>query len=391
MQYLPLILLYMFIPWFIVRPVTTLVHELGHAIPALILTGEGGALYLGSYGDPTKSLRLKIGRLRIFLRYNLFRWNTGLFVKDAKDVPINHQIIYVLSGSLTSFLLAAVACYFAFFFGLHGFLKLLFITFLISAIWDLFANLIPSSTPIMAHDGDVTYNDGRLLKTLFRFKRYSDDYSRAVSLYEAKKFTEVIDIIESLKQKWGSDGNISRLGLCAELELKNYVKAKCYVDEIMRLSDLAQPDYLNAGYVCIRLGLNEEAMGYLDKALQLSPNDLTVLNNKGYLLAILEQYHEAIPFLDRAIEIDPNYAHAYNNRGLARYKTGEVESGLADIYHSISLDAENPYTYRNLGVYYLDINEPRQALEFFEKANEFDNAPQDTNTLMEQARRKLQA
>ncbi len=49
----------------VIWPITVLLHELGHAIPALILTRQKVSIYIGSYGDPDKSLHFRIGLLEL--------------------------------------------------------------------------------------------------------------------------------------------------------------------------------------------------------------------------------------------------------------------------------------------------------------------------------------
>jgi len=63
MPYFPIILLSLILLVLLTRPLTVIFHELGHAIPAILLTKEKVTVYIGSYGDPKKSLRIKIGLL----------------------------------------------------------------------------------------------------------------------------------------------------------------------------------------------------------------------------------------------------------------------------------------------------------------------------------------
>jgi len=50
------------------RQLSVFFHELGHAIPALVLTKEKVTIYIGSFGDPNKSLKIPIVPLTIFFR-----------------------------------------------------------------------------------------------------------------------------------------------------------------------------------------------------------------------------------------------------------------------------------------------------------------------------------
>ncbi len=54
---------------FVLSPLVTLLHELGHAIPALLVTRKKVTIYIGSYGDPQKSLCFRVGLLEFYVRY----------------------------------------------------------------------------------------------------------------------------------------------------------------------------------------------------------------------------------------------------------------------------------------------------------------------------------
>jgi len=48
--------------------VTITVHELGHAIPALLMTRDEVTIFIGSFGDPYESFHFKTGRDRFLLQ-----------------------------------------------------------------------------------------------------------------------------------------------------------------------------------------------------------------------------------------------------------------------------------------------------------------------------------
>jgi hypothetical protein len=62
----------------ITRPFTVLFHELGYAIPIILMTREDATIYVGSYGDKRHSINLCLGSLNIWIRYNPFGWRGGL-------------------------------------------------------------------------------------------------------------------------------------------------------------------------------------------------------------------------------------------------------------------------------------------------------------------------
>jgi tetratricopeptide (TPR) repeat protein len=389
MQYFPLFLLLLILLVLITRPLTVLFHELGHAIPAILLTKQKVTIYIGSYGDPENSIKLTIGLLVIYFRYNPFSWRLGLCVPSAETISINRQIIYTVTGPLTSLVIALIACLMAFTYDLHGFLKLLFIVFVGSSIFDLFVNLIPNGTPIKLYDGTLVYNDGHSLKELFYYKRFAKEYTKAAELYNQQRYPEAALLATRILSNGLKNENIYRLAITCYLHDKKYDKAKDVSDDFLQLDKMNSDDFSNAALSYSQLGLQEKAIELYDKSLQQNPDNKYSLNNKGYTLNLLNRYEEAIPFFDKAIELEKSFAYSYNNRGLSKIKIGEQEEGLKDIYYSLELDKDNSYGHRNLGIYHFDKGEYHKALQLFTKAKELDSSTHLIDELINEAKQHV--
>jgi tetratricopeptide (TPR) repeat protein len=388
MQYFPIFLLILIGLVLISRPLTVLFHELGHAIPAILLTKQKATIYIGSYGDPKRSIKINFGMLAIFFRYNPFAWRLGLCVPSAKSVSINRQIVYTLAGPLASLIIATIACYFTFAYDLHGFLKLFLIIFLGSAFLDLLVNLIPNEIPIKLYDGSVAYNDGYSLKQLFYYKRLPKEYSDAANLYNEQKFADAAVLFEKLLADT-KDENIFRLAISSYLQDKNYGKAKELSDAFSLTGKLNSDDLSNIALSYSQLGFHDEALELYNKSLHLNPDNKYSLNNKGYTLNLLDKFEDAISLFDKAIELDKDFAYSYNNRGLAKIKLGRTEEGLQDINRSFELDPDNSYGYRNLGIYHFDKGEFDEALRLFTKAKELDSTTHMIDELLQGTKNKL--
>lgn len=384
----PIIILFFALLVLIIRPFTILFHELGHAIPALILTRQPVTVYIGSYGDTKYSIHFRMGRLDVWLKYNPLAWRSGLCIPSAQEVSINKKIIYTLTGPLASFIIAVIACYVVFAFDLHGSLKLIFIIFMGSAIVDLITNLNPNPVAIKLYDGSLTHNDGYQLKQLFYYRKLPKEYERAVALYTKQNYKEAAVLFEQMLESGIKHEDIFRLAISSFLQINNYDKAKQLSDELMIQDGVNTDDLIIAAHIYTQLGQYEQVIAFYDQSLDLDPSNTHALNNKGYILTLLEQFEAAIAPLDKVIEIDEHFAYAYNNRGLAKVKTGKEAEGLEDIYYAIRLDANNAYAYRNLGIYHLDRGAYAEALDLFKKAKAMDSSTLMIAALIEQAERK---
>lgn len=388
MQYFPIFLLLIIFLILVARPLTVLFHELGHAIPAILLTRKKVSIYIGSYGDPKKSIKFNIGILEVYFRYNPFSWRLGLCVPSAKVISLNHQIIYTVAGPITSLIIAVIACYFTFTYDLHGFLKLFLVVFLGSAFFDLLINLIPIETPVKLYNGTVTYNDGYNLKRLFYYKHLPKEYTKAANLYNDHRYSEAAAMFDKMLSGGIKDENIYRLAISSYLQDKSYEKAIYLTEEFAQIDKMTSDDLSNMALAYAQFGLHEKAVKLYDESLRQNPDNIYALNNKGYALNILNRFKEAILFFDKAIELDKTFACSYNNRGLAKIKIGQTEEGLKDINYSFKLDKDNSYGYRNLGIYYLDKADYIEALQLFKKAKELDETTHLIDELINDAKGK---
>ena len=354
------------------RGIVVVLHELGHAIPAIIVTKQKVSIYIGSYGNPNKSINFQIGLLDIWFSRDVLSWKNGLCVPSAKNISINRQIIYILIGPICSTFFAAIFLFFSFSQELNDSYLLFSVIFFAISISDLFANLIPNSKPIELYNGKVTYNDGYSLVKLFRYRKISSQYEEAIDLFNKKEYEKTIDIFDSFLKIKLKDEDIYRLSIFSNIQIKNFEKAKKLFDDYSESFILTSDDYSNGGLIYSKLNMNDESLVFYNKSLEMNPKNIYSLNNKGFALTLLERYSEAIPLFDRAIEVDKKFAYSYNNRGLSKIKTGQIKDGLLDIQESIKLDENNSYSYRNLGIYHFDIGEIEKARELFLKAKKLD-------------------
>lgn len=358
---------------FFVRSFTTFIHELGHGIPALLFTKEKVKLYIGTYGQKDKTANFIIGRLEIYFKYNLLMWNTGLCVHSGKNMSINRNIIITLMGPVSS-LLFGLSCFL--FVGLNDLndnLIILFSFFMVSCALDFFTNILPSSEPIILHDGTTTYNDGQHLIELFKYRSLPKGFIQGTVLYDEEKYEEALKEFEKLDPK--SNDDILRFTVACHLQLKNYQEAQNSITQLfnsIKEHKLNNLDYMYAGLIKAGLKSYEESNFYYQKSLEIYPQDPGLLNNIGYNYTIIGEYENAIEYLNKALSYEPNYPFALNNRGFAKFKLGDL-SGLNDLELSMKINPKNAYVHRNMGIYYFDKRAFEKAMSYFEKAFELDS------------------
>lgn len=366
----------------VLRPLTTLMHEIGHAIPSLIYTREMVTIYVGSHGDPKKSLQLKLGRLKIFFKYNPVLWKRGLCVSEQKDVFLDHRIIIILSGPLMSLIIGITSLSLMFTVMEADYAVFLTLMIAVSSFFDFFQNIIPNEDAIILHNGSEVYNDGQQLKLLFAYRNLPDGFDKSVELYKNNDFAAAGALFEEMIHSGLKKDIVYRLAISSYLQIKEYDKANTLNKEFTKRHHkrLDSNDHFNSGLIRSHKGDLTAAIEAYSKSLSLDHNNANSYNNRGYTYNLMEQYENALADFNKALEYEENFAYALNNRGLARFKLGDVRGGLDDLKRSLELDNSNSYCYMNLGIYHFDLGEYSKALEYFERANSLDK---DTYKLAE--------
>ena len=362
------------------RTITTVIHEMGHAIAGLALSNEDITIYIGSYGDPKKGLHFTIGRLTVHFKLNLLLWNHGLCTSGATEMSAIQGFIFVLAGPVTSFLIGIVSLILFLNHELHGAVRLGSLFLLISSLVDFLQNITPNARPVFLHDGTMTYNDGQSLKIIMEYRGV---YKQLISLQQYfinKEFDKGSELFEKI---YSNKPNVKLLAMGSSLYIqsKQYEKVIELYKGIEDTTQLSADDFCNYSLAYSYTNNHEEAFQLYTKALQINDRSFYALINRGYTLNILGRYEEAIIDFDKANIVFPSYAYTYSNRGLSKIKLGNMEEGLADIETSIALNDSDPYAYKSLGIYHFDNGEINEALNQFKKAKDLN---QDTHGLQEQ-------
>lgn len=368
----PIIFLLSMLLYAVARPLVTLVHELGHGVPALLLTSSDVEVYVGSYGDAEGSFRIRLGRLKLFLKYNLSLWETGVCRFSSHPVSLNHHIAITLAGPLSALLLCLVFSLAVLSSSIPGGYKAVVWLFLGMSLCEFFYNLYPRSRPIRLHNGGTTFNDGRQLILLLDYKRMPLAARDALPFFATGEFGAAGEQLRGVIDSGAGSSTVYRLAISAFLLAEHFEDAEPLSDTFITACKANADDYSRAGLIKARLDKNEEALCYFRESLRLDPENGYSLVNRGYVFLTLEQYQEAIEDFDGAVAVGHETAYARSNRGLAKIKSGDAGAGLEDIHAALQADANNAYAYKNLGIYHLDRREYNDALVHFEKAYALD-------------------
>lgn len=370
-----------------VRPITVLIHELGHAIPSLLFTKNKVEIYIGSYGDPKNGFILNFFRLTIFFKYNPFQWNLGLCSHDDMNISLVKQFVIILLGPLTSIIFGVSVCYLF----LDNFEdgRVIFLGFIIlaSSLIDFYFNIVPNSNPIRLYNGTIIYNDGQQLLQIIKYGILPKDYRKANDFYRAKKYSEAGFLYEKLINQGTKDSTIFQLAISAFLMAEELQLAENLIINYSTKYKKNSDTLTNIGVIYSKNGKANKSIDFYNEALKINPQNVYALNNRGFQRNLNKEFKAAINDFNKVIELESNFAYAFSNRGYAKIKIGLEEEGLLDILKSIELDKENSYAFRNLGIYYICKKDRANALKNLEIALKLDETTPQIQELIKEAKK----
>jgi len=297
----------------LVRYFIIIIHEFGHAIPALLFTKDKVVIFIGSYGSTSGSFNIQLKRLLIYVKRNPFKWRGGVCIPSIVSLSLKKNFCIYISGTLLPIFISGMFVFIVFYFNLSDLLKFISFVSIITALVDIPRNLIANSAPIILQDGAVTYNDGQLIADLRKNR-------------------------EAIIQSFITNKNSTLL---------------------------SSKDYFNSAEIKREEGNFIEAIKDYTSAIDLDPMVWYYYNNRGYTYLDMDLFEKAILDFTKAIALNPNEAFAYNNRGFAKIMLGNLNQGLDDVLKSLELNDDNAYAFRNLGIFHLKRKEIDKALDFF--------------------------
>lgn len=371
------------------RLLTTILHELGHAIPALILSKGNVEVYIGSYGNTEKSWKIKVGQLIIYFRYNPFLSRAGLCRVTDEDMAVWKKLVYVLGGPLLSLIVALVLGSLVKWGDYDGIYKMIFMILGVSCFYDFMVNIVPNDRKIVLHNGKTTKNDGSLIKDLLKFGNYPPEFFEASKYLQEKEYGKSAELYAAVINSGYNDKNLLRWYLHSLVLDKQIDKALEGYKDFGKKHRLNDVDYVNIGFCYSKKGESREAIKNYSLALKKRPDFVYGLNNRGYEFIRIGELERANHDLKYALAVDHHFAHAVANMGWLLLIKKEYDKAKEHLDKALKLDPNHAYAHRNYGIYYFDQGDHQQALTYFEKAKELDPNTDQIDVWLEQVKNEL--
>ena len=365
------------------RSVTTLVHELGHAIPSLLFTKEEVIVCVGSYGDVSHSLALSLGRLRIFLKFNFLDWNIGLCSHQGTS-GFWKTLIVIVGGPVASLLLAITLILLILSNDFSDTTIVVFTFFILSSIWDFAVNIYPVSTPFYLFNGSEIYNDGFRFLDLIKYRNYPDSYYTALEFSINHDYDKAISVFKELLNGGLDNREVNDQIIANLMKKEDFKGALDHFGSYKLRKNLKSRDYFTLGSIYFELKKYKEAIKCLNKAIHNDFHNVQYLGQRGLCFMELGNHEQAIKDFSSAIYYNPNYLPAYIGRANLELEMNDLEVCFVDIQKAMEIDDEMPEVYVFLGLYYNKKGDYTLANENFEKAKSLNATHHGLNFLIEE-------
>ena len=255
------------------RFITVTGHELGHALSLLSMQKGRVTIYIGSMGDPTGGFHLHFKRLDVFIKYNPFKWNSGLCVPHTKELSVNRQLIFIAMGPVASLLLIIFPSLVVGYSTLGPGYKMVFFFTAFSAFTDFFGSAFPRPQPIPLYGGGSTYNDASGIRQLLIFKKIKHDYELACAVYKNKEYAQAAPYFDRILEAGWRDDQMLRMATFTHIQTRNYERATVLSEKLKAKGNMDSDDFARAGHIYHFNRQFEKAAENFRKALRLNPGN----------------------------------------------------------------------------------------------------------------------
>lgn len=349
------------------RSITTLIHEMGHAIPSLLFTKEEVIICVGSYENLNKSKGIKLGRLTIFFTLNVFNWETGLCLHQGVTTFFQNFLI-ILGGPLASLLVGLGMVFWIKSGAIQESFVVVGVFLLVSALWDFISNIIPNKQPLVTHNGNIVYNDGYQLKRLLAKQRLPKYQQEALEKYQKREYREVLHLLKEESQL--KDNRLQLAYVESLLHMQQLEAAENTFYQYFGNLELKSFHYGLIARIKMEQQEHRNALQAYDRAIYLDFKNPLLLNQKGLCHISLAEYEEAVVAFSKSVLHNPDFYDSLANRGYAFIKLEQYQEAARDLAFALRLQPNYPKTFFYLGLLEKAEGRKEAALTYLTKAKE---------------------
>ncbi len=372
----------------VLRSLTTLFHELGHALPSLLFTEGPVKVYVGTYGDTSQGATFQWGRLEIFFRFNLLNWRMGMCVNQGVRT-LWKNVVIILGGPIASLLISIPLIYLLVTRDIPDFPFTVMIIFIAAATLDFFANMIPMGGTIVVDDGTGIYNDGAMLFGLIARIGLPKAYLDLEEKFEKGAYEAVIQESEEKI----STGKVAQgyyyLFIQSQIKKSDYQAALEGFQEYARHYKLDMGDHGQIGQIYMKLNQFEEALRYFDQYLYYNFNDPVILFQRGMARLETNRLKQAKQDFAAALEFGAPSANLYLQKGKTELQLGNIQQSIADLNQAKTLDSGLAELWFTFGKYYEKVQDFPAAVKSYEQVERLEAAFPGLAYRLEMAKRQL--
>src|SRR5216684_2197348 len=156
--------------------------------------------------------------------------------------------------------------------------------------------------------------------------------------------------------------------------LGEYDKALASFQRIIELEPDNSFGYLNTGMAYFQQGKYEQCIRFFQKALQIQPHYMTY-SNLGTAFFFLKRYAESVPMFEKAVEMNQNdsmlmgnLADAYRWSNQLEKANSTYDRAIALAFKQLQVNPRDANVLDELGLYYANMGNASQALDFMRRA-----------------------
>jgi Flp pilus assembly protein TadD len=176
----------------------------------------------------------------------------------------------------------------------------------------------------------------------------NDPVQQALSLHQAGRFADAIQIYESIIINNPPDPRIYASVADAHFRLGNTERGLKYAVESLKLDPNYASGHLILGTILGDMGDMVRAIRAYERVIALDQNNPYAYYNLGLLYYKKSDIRTALEYLERARDLNPNDPKIWNNLGVAYYDNGQLTKAAAAYSQALGLDPMYETAKRNL-------------------------------------------